>query len=71
MFVNPGSVLISFNTTLPSLCLTKKSTLESPLPSSALNALTAYSLICSIVSLGRSAGILSSVELSLYFASKS
>ena len=51
MAVNPGMVFISLKTTVPS-SFTKKSTLESPCPSTDLKMLTASSRISSIAFCG-------------------
>jgi len=67
--VNPGIVFISFIYTLSVSFSTKKSTLESPLPSTALNALIAVLLISSIFSCDKSAGIITFDSAFLYFAS--
>ena len=70
MFVKPGNVFISFIIILLVLFSTKKSTLESPFPSTALNAFIACFCISSDILLGNSAGILVLDAWLLYFESK-
>ena len=70
IFVKPGIVFISFIIILFVPFSTKKSTLESPLPSTALNAFIACFLISSEISFGKFAGICVLDAWLLYFESK-
>jgi len=67
--VNPGSVFISFKYISPVSFSTKKSTLDKPFPSIALNAFTACFLISSCFSFEISAGIIVLDAAFLYFES--
>src|SRR5262249_29517658 len=69
--VKPGIVFSSLSTTSPSLERTKKSTRASPSHSLATNASTDRRCTSSIVSSGRSGGMISRIPSSSYFEAKS